>query len=86
MAAASVHKPTGFFAQTGGYEYPALLGVSTAALALAGPGTWSLDTLLGHRLNRSWMSMVGLVGAAALSSTDGAPSRGCHRRTGNRVV
>jgi putative oxidoreductase len=32
IAAASVHAPNGFFAASGGYEYPALLGLSAAAL------------------------------------------------------
>jgi hypothetical protein len=31
----------------GGYEYPALLGVSVAALALIGPSDWSLDACPG---------------------------------------
>ena len=41
IPAAAVHAPKGFFATGGGYEYPALLGLSAAALALAGPGDWS---------------------------------------------
>ena len=69
IAATSVHAPAGFFASGGGYEYPALLGVSTAALALTGPGRWSLDALLGHRLNRPWMAAVGLLAASAASAT-----------------
>ena len=68
IAAASVHAPAGFFATGGGYEYPALLGVSTAALALIGPGRWSLDSLLGNRLNRPWMAAVGLLVSSAAST------------------
>ncbi|GAA1639276.1 hypothetical protein GCM10009790_21250 [Georgenia ruanii] len=67
MAASAVHFPA-FFAQQGGYEYTALLAVSTAALALTGPGGWSLDALLGYRLNKPWMSVVGLV-ASAVAAT-----------------
>lgn len=67
MAATAVHFPA-FFAQKGGYEYAALLGVSTAALALIGPGGWSLDALLGYRLNKPWMSVVGLV-ASTVAAT-----------------
>jgi putative oxidoreductase len=68
LTATSVHAPAGFFAAGGGYEYPALLGVSTAALALTGPGRWSLDTLLQDRLNRPWMALVGLLGSGAASA------------------
>jgi len=41
IPAAAVHAPSGFFATDGGYEYPALLGVCAAALALTGPGDCS---------------------------------------------
>ena len=58
--AASMHVANGFFAVEGGYEYPAVLGVSAIALALTGPGVFSVDHLLGHRTNRSWMRNVGL--------------------------
>ena len=69
ITATSVHAPAGFFAQGGGYEYPALLGVSTAALALTGPGRWSLDAVLGNRLNRPWMAAVGLMAAVGVSAS-----------------
>lgn len=48
IAATSVHSPNGFFATSGGYECPALLGLAAAALSLTGPGDWSLDAALGH--------------------------------------
>ncbi|MFD1505699.1 hypothetical protein ACFSBG_08440 [Georgenia yuyongxinii] len=57
--------PSGFVAQKGGYEYAALLGLSPAALALTGPGEWSVDRVLGHRFNQPWMSSAGLVGSIA---------------------
>jgi putative oxidoreductase len=63
IVASSMHVDKGFFNGKGGFEYPAVLGWSAAALALAGPGTLSLDHLLGHRLNRSWMRLA-LAGAA----------------------
>ena len=44
----AVNAPSGFFATGGGYEYSALLGLSAAALAVTGPGDWSLDARLGH--------------------------------------
>jgi putative oxidoreductase len=64
IVASSMHVDKGFFNSKGGFEYPAVLGWSAAALALTGPGTLSLDQLLGHRLNRSWMRDLALAAAA----------------------
>ncbi|NLU73064.1 DoxX family protein [Streptomyces sp. HNM0575] len=66
--AASVHVPAGFFNDKGGLEFPAFLGFAGAALALSGPGAWSLDHLLGHRTNRPWMLPVTFAGAAAAAA------------------
>jgi len=59
--AALMHKDNGFFAQNGGLEYPALLALTTGALALSGPGQLSLDAALGDRVNQHWMRAVGLA-------------------------
>ena len=67
IPAAAVHAPSGFFATGGGYEYPALLGVSAAALTLMGPGDWSLDAQLDHRLNRPWMAAAAMIASSAVS-------------------
>jgi len=67
IPATAVHAPSGFFATGGGYEYPALLGVSAAALTIIGPGDWSLDARLDHRLNRPWMSGVAILASCAVS-------------------
>ena len=58
LVASSMHVEGGFFATQGGFEYPAVLGWSAAALTLTGPGALSLDHALGHRLNRSWMRNI----------------------------
>jgi putative oxidoreductase len=67
--ASSVHVPAGFFNDRGGLELPALLGFAGTALAVAGPGRFSLDQLLGHRLNRAWMLGVTYAAAAAAAGT-----------------
>jgi putative oxidoreductase len=68
VAAGSVHKPAGFFAMEGGYEYNLILGLGGAALAISGPGYYSLDRLLGDRLNKPWMAAVALVVFGAASA------------------
>ena len=40
------HRDAGFFAQEGGFEYVLLLAIISAALALTGPGPWSLEGML----------------------------------------
>ena len=67
IPATAVHAPSGFFATGGGYEYPALLGVSAAALTLMGPGDWSLDARLDHRLNQPWMAAAAIIASSAVS-------------------
>jgi len=67
VAAGWVHKPAGFFAMEGGYEYNLILGLGAAALAIRGPGRYSVDRLLNDRLNRPWLAAVALLifGAAS---------------------
>lgn len=61
VVASSTH--TGFFNTSGGFELPATMGLVGAALAIAGPGRYSLDEALGHTLNRRWMAVIGLASA-----------------------
>ncbi|MEV6176364.1 DoxX family protein [Streptomyces sp. NPDC052015] len=82
MAGASaVHVPNGFFAESGGYEHAASLGLTGAALAIAGPGRLSLDHALGHTVNRGWMVPTALgVAAAATTVIVGLRNQRLRRR------
>ncbi|MEZ7006156.1 DoxX family protein [Streptomyces sp. AD55] len=66
--AAAVHTPHGFFAQSGGYEYAASLGLTSAGLAVTGPGRLSVDHALGHSVNRGWMVPAALAATAAATA------------------
>jgi len=79
IVAGSTHAPNGFFNTSGGYELPATFGLVGTALALSGPGRFSLDHLLGHTVNRKWMALTALastIGSAAylISSRQQPPS------------
>ncbi|MEV4046128.1 putative oxidoreductase [Streptomyces ambofaciens] len=83
--AAAVHAPNGFFAQAGGYEYAASLGLTAAGLAVTGPGRLSLDHTLGHAVNRNWMVPAALaVTAAATTVVVGARNRRLRRAAEGR--
>jgi putative oxidoreductase len=60
VAALVVHRPGGLFAMTNGIELPLLYAAGAIALALTGPGAYSLDALLG--LESLWAPAV--VGTA----------------------
>ena len=74
VAAISVHWQHGLFAMSNGIELPLLYGAAAAALALTGPGAYSLDALLG--LSSLWtpalawsalgLGMIGGIGNLAL--------------------
>src|SRR5512135_2936643 len=69
VAAVSVHAAHGLFAASNGIEMPLLYGIGGAALALTGPGSFSLDAVLG--LSSIWSPALswavlaaGIVGGA----------------------
>ncbi|GAA3066012.1 hypothetical protein GCM10010448_56820 [Streptomyces glomeratus] len=66
--AAAVHVPSGFFAQSGGYEHAATLGLTAAGLAISGPGRLSVDALFGHAVNRDWMVPAAFAVTAAATT------------------
>ncbi|MEU6196751.1 DoxX family membrane protein [Streptomyces sp. NPDC047061] len=78
--ATALHMPNGFFAQGGGYEYAATLGLTASGLAVAGPGRLSLDHAFGHVFDRGWMVPAALgVTAAVTAVVIGARNRRVRR-------
>ncbi|MFJ2115151.1 MULTISPECIES: DoxX family membrane protein [unclassified Streptomyces] len=67
--AVAVHWSGGFFAQSGGFEYPALLGWTAASIGLIGAGRYSLDHATCHALDRHWMVPVAFMVSAAAAAT-----------------
>ena len=70
VAAVSVHWEHGVFAVSNGIELPLLYGAGAGALALTGPGRYSLDALLGLTSlwtpGLSWIALaLGVVTAFA---------------------
>ena len=62
VAAVTVHIQHGVFAASNGIEVPLLYGVGAIALALTGPGLFSLDTLVG--LDTVWTPAHALLALA----------------------
>jgi putative oxidoreductase len=60
MATAKVHWGKPIWNAAGGAELPITNMAAAAALAIAGPGRYSLDRMLGIRLPR-WMGLLGLI-------------------------
>ncbi|MET8809675.1 DoxX family protein [Streptomyces sp. NPDC004546] len=59
--AGTVKWPNGLWVQNDGYEYPMVLVVVSAALALTGPGWWSLDHALGVTPWPLWVVLPAIV-------------------------
>ncbi|GAA1366866.1 DoxX family membrane protein [Streptomyces beijiangensis] len=62
--AVAVHAPAGFFAHGGGYEYPAFLGFTAAAIGVAGAGRYSVDHATDHVFDRPWTVALAFAGSA----------------------
>lgn len=60
-AIVSVHWTKGLWAANGGYEYNLVLGAVAAALALGGPGTYSLDKVWSIALPEPATFLIGLA-------------------------
>ena len=61
MAIVLVHWGKGFFGQGGGVEVPLLYLIPAAALGITGPGSYSLDSLIGISLPEPVSGIVAAV-------------------------
>ncbi|RFU82323.1 DoxX family protein [Streptomyces triticagri] len=71
--AVAVHAPAGFFSQSGGFEYPAFLGFTAAAIGVTGAGRYSLDHATCHVLDRPWVVATAFIGGALATAAVIAP-------------
>lgn len=58
----------GFFSASGGFEFPAFLGFTAAAIGVAGPGRYSLDHLTGGVLDCRWTVAASFAASAAAAA------------------
>lgn len=76
-AAMTDHRGKGFFVFKGGWEYTAVISAISTALAVLGPGRWSLDRLRGrHRSGLRWgvgAVAFGVANAGALLASSYKP-------------
>jgi putative oxidoreductase len=63
IVSSSLRVRNGLFDTDDGYELPVTYALIGTTFALAGPGRFSLDHLIGGALNRPWMRALALIGA-----------------------
>jgi putative oxidoreductase len=73
-AIATVHVSNGFFNAKGGVEFPLVIAAAMLSLAIAGPGSLSLDHLFGIALNQP-ETVLALLAVVLLGTAAGLASR-----------
>ena len=83
VAGIVAHRTNGFFVFKEGYEYVLMIAVIGVAVAILGPGKWSLDHAFGFTDNRPFYGLwgfliavvLGLGGAVAMLVTSWTPPK-----------
>ena len=80
VAVVTVHLGKGFFTQNGGYEYPLVLTAAAVTVAFTGPGSLSIDALVGLARSGAFWGLAALVaglvgGGTALLEWRKAPAQ-----------
>ena len=65
VAALTDHRGKGYFVFKGGWEYVLLVAVVAVALAVLGPGAWSVDGALDLPFSGVWWGVAAAVGGVA---------------------
>ena len=68
VAALTDHRGKGYFIFKGGAEYVVLVAIVAVALAVMGPGRWSLDNAFGLDLAGLGWGVIALVGGVAAAA------------------
>lgn len=68
VAALTDHRGKGYFIFKGGAEYVVLVAIVAVALAVVGPGRWSLDHAFGLDLAGLVWGVIALVGGVAAAA------------------
>lgn len=68
VAALTDHRGKGYFIFKGGAEYVVLVAIVAVALAVLGPGRWSLDHVFGLDLAGLVWGVIALVGGVAAAA------------------
>ncbi|WP_353951376.1 DoxX family protein [Knoellia sp. S7-12] len=68
VAALTDHRGKGYFIFKGGAEYVVLVAIVAVALAVVGPGRWSLDHAFGLDLAGLGWGVIALVGGVAAAA------------------